>query len=102
MECTCAQTTPQFILSSERVFFKGMESEPTLTPREKKSAPEKFSSEEDRTHDVASSRTASPTHYQLSYSDPYCSSQDRPAAWRRGTGVGWGAGSDVCTDAHVV
>ena len=35
-----------------------------LTPREKSPQPEKFSSEEDRTHDAASSRTASPTHYQ--------------------------------------
>ena len=33
MECMCAQTRPQFILSSERVL--GMESEPMLTPREK-------------------------------------------------------------------
>ena len=30
----------------------------------------RFSSEEDRTHDAVSSRTASPTHYQLSYSGP--------------------------------
>ena len=29
-----------------------------------------FSSEEDRTQDAASSRTASPTHYPLSYSGP--------------------------------
>ena len=35
-----------------------------LIPREKYSLPEKFSPEEDRTHDAASSRTASPTHYQ--------------------------------------
>ena len=35
-----------------------------LTPREKSPLPEKFSSEEDGTHDAASSRTASPTHYQ--------------------------------------
>ena len=31
---------------------------------------EGLSSEEDRTHDTASSRTASPTHFQLSYSGP--------------------------------
>ena len=30
----------------------------------------KFSSEEDRTHDAASSSTASPAHYQTSYSGP--------------------------------
>ena len=42
-----------------------------LTPREKSPLPEIFSPEEDRTHDAASSRTASPTHYQLSYSGPH-------------------------------
>ena len=42
-----------------------------LTPREKiPSTGKKLSTEEDRTHDAASSRTASPTHYQLSYSGP--------------------------------
>ena len=44
--------------------YGGMESEPMLTPREKSPRPEKFSSEEDGTHDAASSRTASPTHHQ--------------------------------------
>ena len=34
MECTCVQTRPWFILSSEIVIL-GMESEPLLTPREK-------------------------------------------------------------------
>ena len=44
-----------------RKSFGGMESEPMLTPTEKSPLPEKkFSSEEDRTHDAASSRTASP------------------------------------------
>ena len=42
-----------------------------LTPRENSPLPKKKSSlEEDRTHDAASSRTVSPTHYQLSYSGP--------------------------------
>ena len=41
-----------------------MESEPMLTPKEKKTLPGKKSSGEDRTRDAASSRTASPTHYQ--------------------------------------
>ena len=41
-----------------------MESEPMLTPREKSPLPEKFSSAEDWTHDAASSRTVSSTHYQ--------------------------------------
>ena len=40
-----------------------MEPEPVSTSREKSPLPEKFSPEEDRTHDAASSRTASPTHY---------------------------------------
>ena len=42
----------------------GMESEPMLTPREIFPLLKKFFSEEDWTHDAASSRTASPTHYQ--------------------------------------
>ena len=63
MECMCAQTRPQFILSSERA-LGGMESEPMLTPTEQSPQPEKFSPEEDRTRNSASSRTASPTHYQ--------------------------------------
>ena len=42
----------------------GMDSEPMLTPREKSPLPENFSSEEDGTHDAASSRTVSPTHCQ--------------------------------------
>ena len=43
-----------------------------LTPREKYISPplEKFSSEEDRTHDAASSRTVSPTHYQRAIPAP--------------------------------
>ena len=35
-----------------------------LTPSEKFLLPKKFSPEKDRTHNAASSRTASPTHYQ--------------------------------------
>ena len=41
MKCMCAQTRPQFILSSERV-FGGMEFEPMLTPRKKSPLPENF------------------------------------------------------------
>ena len=47
-----------------RKSFGGMEPEPMLTPREKSPLPEKFSPEEDQTHNAASSRTVSPTHYQ--------------------------------------
>ena len=54
------QTTPRFILSSS---FGGKETEPIWTPREKSPLPEAFSSE-DWTHDAASSRTATPAHYQ--------------------------------------
>ena len=53
----------------ERVFWE-MESEPMLTPKGKTPLPEKLSSEADRTHDAASNRIASQTHYQLSYSGP--------------------------------
>ena len=48
--------------------FGGIESETMLTSREKSSLLEKSSSEEDRTHNAASCRTVSLTHYQLSYS----------------------------------
>ena len=44
------------LYSHPKEFFGGM-----------RPIPEK---EKDRTHDAASSRTASPTHYQLSYSGP--------------------------------
>ena len=54
--------------------FRGMGSEATLTPREKSPLPEKkkkkISPEEDRTHDTASGRTASPTHYQRAIPAP--------------------------------
>ena len=52
------------LYSQPKEVFLGMESEPMLTPREKSPLSEKFSSEEDGTHDTASLRTASPTHYQ--------------------------------------
>ena len=48
-----------------------MKSEPLLTPREKYTLQQKFSPDEVRTHGAASSRTESPTNYQLSYSDPH-------------------------------
>ena len=48
-----------------------------LTPNGKKSPlPEKFSAEEDRTQDAASSRTVSPKHYPLSYSGPHLTLSD--------------------------
>ena len=57
MECMCAQTII-------RKNFGGMESEPMLAPREKSPLLEEFSPEEYGTHGAASSRTASPSHYQ--------------------------------------
>ena len=51
-------------LYSDPKEFLEMELEPMLTPREKSPLPEKFSSEKDRTHEAASSRTTSPTHFQ--------------------------------------
>ena len=42
-----------------------------LTPREKPSLLEKLSSEEDGTHDAASSRTANPTHYEQAIPAPF-------------------------------
>ena len=48
-----------------------MESEPMLTPKGKKSPlPEKFSLEANRTHDAASSRTASPKTLPTNYFGP--------------------------------
>ena len=69
MECMCTQTRPRFILSSKTV-LGGKESEPMLTPMETSPLLEKFSSEEDRTCDAASSSTASPTHNQRAIPAP--------------------------------
>ena len=48
----------------------GVDSEPMLTPREDPLYRKKFSLGEDGTHDAASSRTASPTHYQRAIPAP--------------------------------
>ena len=64
----CTDKTSAYTLI--RKSFGGMESEPMLTPRGKSPLLEKFSSDEDQTHNAALSRTASPTHYQLSCSGP--------------------------------
>ena len=83
MECMCAQTTPWFILSSDRVWGR-MESEPILTPREKSPLPENFSLEEDRTQNAASSGAVSPTHYQPAIPAPYLPFnflQQKAACW---------------------
>ena len=62
MECMYAQTRPRFILSSERLSGDGVRTHVIS----KGTIP----STGYRTHDAASRRTASPTHYRLSYSGP--------------------------------
>ena len=55
----CTDWPPVYTLTRKR--FVGMESETMLVPRKK--TPSTESSEEDQTHDAASDRTVSPTHY---------------------------------------
>ena len=74
MKCTCAQTRPRFILSSERV-LGGMEFEPMLTPREKSPQPE-ISPEEDRTRDTVDSE---PKHYQ--WAKPWSKNNSMTVPW---------------------
>ena len=70
MECMCVQTTLRFILSSQRgfFFFLGGGGDGVRIHVNSKGEiphlPEKVSQEENQTHDAASSRTSSPTHYQ--------------------------------------
>ena len=66
MKCMCTQPSPRFMLSSERVWGNGVRTH----VNSKGKVPSTGGSEEDRTHDPASSRTASPTHYRLRYSGP--------------------------------
>ena len=66
MECMCAQTRPQFILSSERVLRNGVRTQ----FNSKGKIPSIRGPQEGLTRDAASSRTASPTHYRPSYSSP--------------------------------
>ena len=63
MECMCAQTRPWFMLSSERVFGDWSQN-PCELQAKNPLYQKKISSEEYQTHNTASSRTASPTHYQ--------------------------------------
>ena len=70
MECMGIQTGPRFILSSRKVFLgNGIRSHVSFKG---KISPQLEGLEEDWTHDTASHRMASPTHYQLSYSGPLC------------------------------
>ena len=68
MECMCAQTRPQFILSSKRIFWRNGVG--TLVSNGKNPLFRKFSSGEDQTHNAAYSRTAIPTHYQWAIPAP--------------------------------
>ena len=65
----CAQTRPRFMLSSQIDFGECHVNSNGKIP----STGKKVSSEEDRTHEAAPSRTASPTHYQLAILAPICS-----------------------------
>ena len=67
MECICAQTRPQFILSFKRVFGEWSQNQ---GKNSKGKIPYRGGSEEDRTCDAVSRRTANPTHYWLNYSAP--------------------------------
>ena len=64
LERTCAKTSPRFILSSQRVLGNGVRTRINF----KAKIPSTGGSEEGRTGDAASRRTASPTLYRLSYS----------------------------------
>ena len=79
MECMCAQTGPRFILSSKRVIGNGVRAH--INSKGKIPSPEKFSSEEDQTQSAVSSRTANPTHMNLSIADNNNSKQK--VIWRQ-------------------
>ena len=61
MKCMCAQTRPWFILSSKTV---------RTHVNSKGKIPSTRGSEEGQSRDIEAHRTASPTHYGLSYSSP--------------------------------
>ena len=68
MECMCAQTRPRSILSSDEFLGNGVRSHTNF----KGEIPITGSSGEGRIREFASGRTASQTHYRLSYSGPLC------------------------------
>ena len=79
----CAQTRPRFILSSES--FRGMASEPMLTPRKEIPAPEKFSPEEDR---ACIKQDSEPNTLPTSYSGPAAALQACSHSGQQGTYLG--------------
>ena len=82
LDCMYAQNRPRFILSSERVLLV-MESEPMLPASKKSPVPEKFSSEEDLTHDAA------PTHYQRAILAPTIPMKTGSIPWSTALGTGF-------------
>ena len=58
------------VLLSERVLGEWVRTHVNSKGKIPSTGKKKISSEEDRTHDAASSRTVSPTHYQLRYFGP--------------------------------
>ena len=71
IECMCTQTRPQFILSSEIVFWEWSQIHVNSKGKSPLPGKKKISSEEDKIHDTTSSRTVNPTHYQQAILDPY-------------------------------
>ena len=63
MEWMCAHTRPRFIISSERVLGEWSQNPCQLQGQNPLYRKKNLSSEEERTHDAASCRTASPTSY---------------------------------------
>ena len=79
MECMCAQTRPQFILSLERVLGNRVRTH----VNSKGKIPSARGSEEGRTPDAASHRVSisSSNHYQLSYLGPWKKLLIKHAIW---------------------
>ena len=74
----CVHTWPRFILLCKRVLGKWSQN-PCQLQGKISPLPEKFSSEEDRTHDAASSRAVSQTYYQRAIPAPELFSNQFPS-----------------------
>ena len=66
MKCTCAQSRPWFMFTSEKALVNGVRTH----INSKGKIPSTMGFEEGRTHDAASCKTASPPCYRLSYLGP--------------------------------
>ena len=71
------------------------------TPREKSPLPEKFSPEEDPPHNAASSRTASPTHYQRAIPAPSSSNNSRSCCSSRSGSIITAGSAETAMTAAV-